>query len=94
MNNLKEKHCFAFNLKIFDEFCCFSRDYLSVKVWDLHMESKPIETFTVSFGFLSDFVLDLGFVSDPDPHGFAFRSVFASESPESEYNVESALFID
>ena len=23
------------------------RDYLSVKVWDLHMESKPIETFTV-----------------------------------------------
>ena len=24
-----------------------SRDYLSVKVWDLHMESKPIETFTV-----------------------------------------------
>ena len=26
----------------------FCRDYLSVKVWDLHMESKPIETFTVS----------------------------------------------
>ena len=25
-----------------------SRDYLSVKVWDLHMESKPIETYTVS----------------------------------------------
>merc|ERR1712004_352964 len=25
-----------------------SRDYLSVKVWDLHMESKPIETFTVN----------------------------------------------
>ena len=24
-----------------------SRDYLSVKVWDLHMESKPIETYTV-----------------------------------------------
>ena len=25
-----------------------SRDYLSVKVWDLHMESKLIETYTVS----------------------------------------------
>lgn len=25
-----------------------SRDYLSVKVWDLHMESKPIETYPVS----------------------------------------------
>ena len=24
-----------------------SRDYLSVKVWDLHMETKPIETYTV-----------------------------------------------
>ena len=23
------------------------RDYLSVKVWDLHMETKPIETYTV-----------------------------------------------
>lgn len=26
-----------------------SRDYLSVKVWDLHMETKPIETYPVSF---------------------------------------------
>lgn len=25
-----------------------SRDYLSVKVWDLHMETKPIETYPVS----------------------------------------------
>ena len=25
-----------------------SRDYLSVKVWDLHMETKPIETYTVN----------------------------------------------
>lgn len=25
-----------------------SRDYLSIKVWDLHMESKPIETYPVS----------------------------------------------
>lgn len=24
-----------------------SRDYLSVKVWDLHMETKPIETYPV-----------------------------------------------
>lgn len=24
-----------------------SRDYLSIKVWDLHMESKPIETYPV-----------------------------------------------
>ncbi len=24
-----------------------SRDYLSVKVWDLHMETKPVETYTV-----------------------------------------------
>ena len=24
-----------------------SRDYLSVKVWDLNMDSKPIETYTV-----------------------------------------------
>ena len=23
------------------------RDYLSVKVWDLHMDSKPIETYQV-----------------------------------------------
>ena len=31
-----------------------SRDYLSVKVWDLHMETKPIETYTVRvFGTLS-----------------------------------------
>ena len=41
-----------------------SRDYLSVKVWDLHMETKPIETYTVSnqidfkFNCLS-FFLDL-----------------------------------
>jgi hypothetical protein len=27
-----------------------SRDYLSVKVWDLHMETKPIETYTVKSG--------------------------------------------
>ena len=32
---------------------CF-RDYLSVKVWDLHMESKPIETFTVSYYLSGD----------------------------------------
>lgn len=25
-----------------------SRDYLSVKVWDLHMESRPVETYPVS----------------------------------------------
>lgn len=25
-----------------------SRDYLSVKVWDLHMETKPIETYAVN----------------------------------------------
>lgn len=25
-----------------------SRDYLSVKVWDLHMETKPIENYPVS----------------------------------------------
>ena len=25
-----------------------SRDYLSVKVWDLHMETKPIECYPVS----------------------------------------------
>jgi hypothetical protein len=29
-----------------------SRDYLSVKVWDLHMETKPIETYTVSCGLI------------------------------------------
>ena len=28
-----------------------SRDYLSVKVWDLHMETKPIETYTVRLFF-------------------------------------------
>lgn len=32
-----------------------SRDYLSIKVWDLHMESKPIETYPVSDIFLSHF---------------------------------------
>lgn len=26
-----------------------SRDYLSIKVWDLHMESKPVETYSVSW---------------------------------------------
>ena len=31
------------NIRLIPNF----RDYLSVKVWDLHMESKPIETFTV-----------------------------------------------
>lgn len=30
-----------------------SRDYLSVKVWDLHMETKPIECYHVSFFFHS-----------------------------------------
>lgn len=25
-----------------------SRDYMTVKVWDLHMETKPIETYPVS----------------------------------------------
>jgi serine/threonine-protein phosphatase 2A regulatory subunit B len=25
-----------------------TRDYLSVKVWDLHMETKPVETYNVS----------------------------------------------
>ena len=30
-----------------------SRDYLSVKVWDLHMETKPIETYTVSISVKS-----------------------------------------
>jgi serine/threonine-protein phosphatase 2A regulatory subunit B len=24
-----------------------SRDYLSIKVWDLHMETKPVETYSV-----------------------------------------------
>lgn len=24
-----------------------TRDYLSVKVWDLHMETKPVETYLV-----------------------------------------------
>lgn len=24
-----------------------SRDYMTVKVWDLHMETKPIETYPV-----------------------------------------------
>lgn len=26
-----------------------TRDYLTVKVWDLQMESKPLETYQVSF---------------------------------------------
>jgi serine/threonine-protein phosphatase 2A regulatory subunit B len=29
-----------------------SRDYLSVKVWDLHMETKPIETYTVRIAYV------------------------------------------
>lgn len=28
-----------------------SRDYLSIKVWDLHMENKPVEVYPVSFFF-------------------------------------------
>lgn len=35
-----------------------SRDYLSVKVWDLHMETKPIETYPVSI-YLSTIVFNL-----------------------------------
>ena len=42
---LLSTQCFISYLKNVDFSCC--RDYLSVKVWDLHMESKPIETFTV-----------------------------------------------
>ena len=34
-----------------------SRDYLSVKVWDLHMETKPIETYTVRLFFWMMYVL-------------------------------------
>lgn len=30
-----------------------SRDYLSVKVWDLHMETRPIETYPVSIIIIS-----------------------------------------
>lgn len=38
-----------------------ARDYLTVKVWDLNMETKPIETYQVcgrlySFFFKMDFV--------------------------------------
>ena len=29
-----------------------SRDYLSVKVWDLHMETRALETYPVSLDFL------------------------------------------
>lgn len=32
-----------------------SRDYLSIKVWDLHMESKPIETYPVRLCMCIDF---------------------------------------
>lgn len=34
-----------------------SRDYLSIKVWDLHMETKPVETYSVSFTYLFKFIL-------------------------------------
>lgn len=34
-----------------------SRDYLSIKVWDLHMESKPIETYPVRAQFVCKKVL-------------------------------------
>lgn len=33
-----------------------SRDYLSIKVWDLHMETKPVETYSVS-GILLQWLL-------------------------------------
>lgn len=33
-----------------------SRDYLSVKVWDLHMETKPIECYPVWFLFTFSFL--------------------------------------
>lgn len=29
-----------------------SRDYMTVKVWDLHMETKPIETYPVCIHFV------------------------------------------
>lgn len=32
-----------------------TRDYLTVKVWDLQMENKPLETYQVSFDFM-DFI--------------------------------------
>lgn len=39
-----------------------SRDYLSIKVWDLHMESKPIETYPVRNGQKNGSVTTLPFL--------------------------------
>lgn len=33
-----------------------TRDYLTVKVWDLQMENKPLETYQVSFCHAVDIV--------------------------------------
>ncbi len=32
-----------------------SRDYLSLKIWDLHMESKPVKTINIHLGTLGTF---------------------------------------
>lgn len=37
-----------------------SRDYLSVKVWDLHMETKPIESYPVCILFTHSCRMKLG----------------------------------
>lgn len=35
-----------------------SRDYMTVKVWDLHMETKPIETYPVCIAYkFSNYIL-------------------------------------
>lgn len=36
-----------------------SRDYMTIKVWDLHMETKPIETYPVCILFLETSILIL-----------------------------------
>lgn len=34
-----------------------TRDYLTVKVWDLQMENKPLETYQVRFVFFAVMIL-------------------------------------
>lgn len=33
-----------------------SRDYMTVKVWDLHMETKPVETYPVCIHMIFTFI--------------------------------------
>lgn len=58
-----------------------SRDYLSVKVWDLHMETRPIETYPVS----------IIIISTMNNSRSKFAAVFIYNRKETPRHLHSAL---